>query len=237
MLGTWVLASALVVWSAPAWAQEDPVGPPESAAPVETAVPGDTAVPRGSARAVETVGPGDTAVPGESGAPTDSAESGSERRDLYLEMPYYLGGFEPDIAMTRGQDHFANLDAEDQARLELEGLLDAVGADIGDMVSGYALVSQEDFFSFVVAIRIEGVEPGSLMPAYLPILFEDLVEPSVVAGNVGGKNVVVIASLGDSDEYVDLFVYDQGDTLWMVQGPKDVVDATIENLPDPIGVE
>lgn len=166
-------------------------------------------------------------------APGESAPA-SERRDLYLDMPYYMGGFEPEIVMTRGAEHFANLDAEDQARLGLESLLESVGADIDDMVSGYALVSQEDFFSFVVGIRVEGIEPGSLMPAYLPILYDDLIDPTGITGNVGGKDVVVIASVGNEDEYVELFVYDQGDTLWMVQGPKEVVETTLENLPDPI---
>ncbi len=169
-------------------------------------------------------------------APPGSAQP--ERIDLYLDMPYYLGGFEPDISMTRGEEHFANLDADSEAdaqtRSGLEQLLDDVGADIEDMVSGYALVSQEDFFSFVVAIRIDGVEPGSLLPAYLPTLYEDLVDPTGIAGNVGGKNVVVVSSIGNEDEYVALYIYDQGDTLWMIQGPDDVVETTLENLPDAV---
>ncbi len=164
-----------------------------------------------------------------------TTESG--RPDLYLDMPYFMGGFEPEIVMTRGEEHFANLDADDQTRLELEGLLETVGAEIDDMVSGYALVSQSDFFSFVVAIRIDGVEPGTLLPAYLPILYDDLVEPEGLAANVGGKDVIVIASIGNEEEYVELFVYDEGDTVWMVQGPQDVVEATLENLPDPLPAE
>lgn len=163
------------------------------------------------------------------------ASAAPERRDLYLDMPYYLGGFEPDIVMTRGQEHFANLGAggaaDAEARAQLERLLEEVGADVEDMTSGYALVSQEDFFAFVVAIRIEGVEPGSLLPAYLPILYADLVEPSGIAGAVGGKNVVIVSSVGNDDEYVALYVYDAGDTIWMVQGPEDVVQTTLENLP------
>jgi hypothetical protein len=170
-------------------------------------------------------------------APPGSAQPA--RPDLYLDMPYYLGGFEPDISMTRGEEHFANLDSDSEAdaqtRSELEQLLDDVGADIEDMVSGYALVSQEDFFSFVVAIRIDGVEPGSLLPAYLPTLYEDLVDPTGIAGNVGGKNVVVVSSVGTDDEYVALYIYDQGDTLWMIQGPDDVVEVALEDLPDAIG--
>jgi hypothetical protein len=176
----------------------------------------------------------------ESAAPLASAPASEvpfDPDDLYLDMPYYLGGFEPDIVMTRGQEHFANLDANDQTRLELEGFLESVGADIDDMVSGYALVSQEDFFAFVVGLRVAGAVPGSLMPAYLPILYEDLEEPSSLAGNAGGRNVVVITSIGSADEFAELYVYDAGDTLWLLQGPVSVVEDTLENLPDPLPEE
>ena len=164
-----------------------------------------------------------------------TSESG--RPDLYLQMPYYLGGFEPDIVMTRREEHFANLDADDQTRQEWESLLEEVGADVSNMVSGYALVSQEGFFSFVVAIRVEGVTPGTLLPAYLPILYEDLDDPQSVVGRMGGKDVTVITSIGSDDEYVELYVYDEGDTIWMLQGQSDVVEVTLANLPDPLSVE
>lgn len=158
----------------------------------------------------------------------------SQRADLYLEMPYYMGGFEPDIVMTRGQEHFAGLPVDDPTRGDLERLLATVGADVEDMVSGYALVSQEGFFSFVVGLRIEGVTPGTLLSAYLPILEEDLDEPEAVAGEVGGKDVLIVTSVGSEDEYVELYVYDEGDTIWMVQGPFEVVETTLANLPDPL---
>mgnify|MGYP001828001469 CR=1 FL=1 len=187
--------------------------------------------------AIAAVPGGTLAQDGAESATQIPLESESGRPDLYLDMPYFMGGFEPEIVMTRGEEHFANLDAEDQARLELEGLLETVGAEIDDMVSGYALVSLEDFFSFVVAIRIDGVEPGTLLPAYLPILYGDLEDPDGLAANVGGKDVVVIASIGNQEEYVELFVYDEGDTVWMVQGPQDVVEVTLENLPDPLPAE
>lgn len=162
------------------------------------------------------------------------AESASGRPDLFLDMPYFLGGFEPEIVMTRGEAHLADLDADDQTRQELEGLLEAVGAEIDDMVSGYALVSQEDFFSFVVAIRIDGVDPGSLLPAYLPILYDDLEDPQRSTGRLGDKDVIVITSLGEGGEYVELYVYDEGDTVWLLQGPSDVVETALSSLPDPL---
>ncbi len=163
------------------------------------------------------------------GSPTPTGEA----RDLYLDMPYYLGGYEPDVVMTRGVEHFANLGADDERRVDLEAFLDRVGAHIEDLVSGYALVSQDDLFSFVVAIRVAGAEPGTLLPAYLPILYGDLVDPSVADGNAGGKEVTIISSSGDDDETVELYVYDQGDTLWMLHGPIDVVESTLEKLPVP----
>jgi hypothetical protein len=158
----------------------------------------------------------------------------SGRPDLYLDMPYFVGGFEPEIVMTRGEEHWATLDADDQTRLELEGLLEEVGADVTDMVSGYALVSLEDFFAFVVAIRIDGVEPGTLTPAYLPILYDDLINPEGIAGEMGGKDIIVIASVGNEDEYVELYLYDEGDTIWMLQGPSDVVELALEKLPNAL---
>ena len=159
------------------------------------------------------------------------------RRDLYLDMPYYIGGFEPAIVMTRGEEHFANLTAGDETRQGLEGLLDDVGAEVGDMASGYALVSQEGFFGFVVGIRIDGVEPGTLLPAYLPILLEDLEDPQAATRTLGGKDVTVITSVGEDAEYVELYVYDEGDTIWMVQGPPSVSETTLSNLPEPLTSE
>lgn len=158
----------------------------------------------------------------------------SGRPDLYLEMPYYLGGFEPEVVMTRGEEHWAGLAADDPTRVELETFIETVDAEIEDMVSGYALVSQEDLFAFVVGIRVDGAEPGSLLPAYLPILTADLEDPATTSDRIGGRDVTVISSVGEADEYVDLYLYDQGDTIWIVQGPSDVSTLALEDLPDPL---
>ncbi len=165
-------------------------------------------------------------------SPTPAATDG---RDLYLDMPYTLGGFDTKVVMARGEEHFANLEpgdqADDQTRADLERLLAEVGAGIDDMVSGYALVSQDDYFSFVVAIRIRGIEPGTLLPAYLPILergFQDVTTSDVT---IGDKSVLKVTSLGAEGAYADVFVYDAGDTLWMVQGPDDVVETVLSDLP------
>ncbi len=164
-----------------------------------------------------------------------TTESG--RPDLYLEMPYYIGGFEPEVEMTRGQEHWAGLAPGDPTRVELETFIEAVDAEIEDLVSGYALVSQEDFFAFVVGIRVDGVEPGSLLPAYLPILLADLEDPVTTVDRSGGRDVTVISSVGEAGEYVELYLYDQGDTIWIVQAPDDVAAPTLENLPDPLAAE
>lgn len=200
-----VLAAAFVLWMipAPALAQGDPSTALGSPAPTETAEPVES--------------------------PSPASRPGA--RDLMLDMPYYLGGFEPDIVVARGAEHFASLGSDDPVRADLEAFLRAVGAGVEDMDSGYALVSQEDFFAFVVAIRVSGAKPGSMLPAYLPILYGDLVDASGIAGEVGGKDVLVISSVGSNDEFVELFVYDQGDTIWMVQGPMDVVETTLDGLP------
>jgi hypothetical protein len=158
-----------------------------------------------------------------------------EQRDLYLDMPYSLGGFEPEIVMVRGDEHFAALDpgseASAQTRSDLEAFLADVGGELKDMTSGYALASTDSFFAFVVGIRVPGAEAGRMLPAYLPILLGDLRDPSASEATVGGKDVTVVASLGEAEEVVDLYVYDAGDTLWLVQGPADVVEITLEDLP------
>jgi hypothetical protein len=48
---------------------------------------------------------------------------------------------------------------------------------------------------------------------------------------MGDKEVMVITTSGEADENVDLYVYDAGDTLWMVQGPDDVVEVALADLP------
>ena len=170
--------------------------------------------------------------------PTDlPALTPSGRPDLYLEMPYFIGGFEPEIFMTRGDEHFAGLAPDDPTRLRLEEMLASVGAEPADMVSGYALVSQEDFFAFVFGVRVDGVKPGTLAPAYLPILLEGLIDPAESSERLGGKEVTTISSVGEGNEYVELYVYDEGDTVWIVQAPRDVADLALASLPGPLDAE
>lgn len=170
--------------------------------------------------------------------PTDlPALTPSGRPDLYLKMPYFIGGFEPEIFMTRGDEHFAGLAPDDPTRLQLEEMLTSVGAEPVDLVSGYALVSQEDFFAFVFGVRVDGVEPGTLAPAYLPILLEGLIDPTASSERLGGKAVTTISSVGEGNENVELYVYDEGDTVWMVQAPRDVADLALASLPEPLAAE
>ncbi len=53
---------------------------------------------------------------------------------------------------------------------------------------------------------------------------------------MAGRDVTIITSLGSDDEYVELYVYDEGDTIWMLQGPLSVVETTLANLPDPLPI-
>lgn len=67
---------------------------------------------------------------------------GMTRPDLLEQMPRTMGGFEPDIYITRGDEHLANLDlanADDAATAaELERLFNDTGVTVDDMTSGYA---------------------------------------------------------------------------------------------------
>ena len=179
--------------------------------------------------------------PSPAAAPTASpsigapVSPGTDRRDLLLDLPTQLGGMDAQAEVVRGEEHFADVDAGDAASREavadLAGMLDRMGASADDLSSGYALVSLDDLFAFTFAVRVEGAEAGTLLPAYLPILLGDLVEPSTAEAMVEGKDVLVITTKGDAGEDVDLYVYDAGDTVWMVQGPDDVVASVLAGLP------
>lgn len=158
----------------------------------------------------------------------------SGRPDLYLDMPYVIGGYEPQISMTRGEEHFASLAPDDPARSQLEQMLVTLEAGPEDLVSGYALVSVDDLFAFVVALRVDGVTPGALAPAYLPILADGLIDPSSLETELGGKDVTMISSVGADDARAELYVYDEGDTVWMIQAPADVAERTLASLPAPM---
>ena len=177
-------------------------------------------------------------------APSASADptqlppvSDSGRPDLYLEMPYDIDNFEPQIEITRGGDHFADLAPDDPRRRELEGLLETVGADVEDLVTGYALVSNEALFAFVVAIRVEGATPGTLLPAYLPILLGGLEDPEITPTRLGDKEVLVVSTVGADGEPAELYVYDEGDTVWIVQAPRAIAESTLADLPAPLAVD
>jgi hypothetical protein len=173
-----------------------------------------------------------TAAEDESPEPVETSALAAEHRDLFLDMPTTIGGFEAEIVLVRGEEHFAQLPDNHPERVPLETLLVAAGAEVEDLTTGYALVSVDNLFSFVVGIRIDGAEPGSLLPAYLPFLLDDLVEPSSTPASLAGKQGLVITSIGADDELVELVVYDQGDTLWLLQGPTDTVEDVLGNLPE-----
>jgi hypothetical protein len=163
--------------------------------------------------------------------------SGSGRPDLYLEMPYDIDNYEPRIEITRGRDHFADLAPDDPRRRELEGLLETVAADVEDLVTGYALVSTEALFAFVVAVRVEGATPGTLLPAYLPILLGGLEDPGTTPARLGDKEVLVVSTVGAEGEPAELYVYDEGDTVWIVQAPRTIAESTLADLPAPLAVD
>lgn len=167
--------------------------------------------------------------------PSPAASEPAQARDIVDALPRQMGGFEPEYVVTRGREHIANLQPDDpvdaRTSAELQALLDETGVTIEDMTSAYALVSQSDFFSFVVAVRLDGAQPGSVLPAYLPILMGDLIEPSAEEGVFGGKPVTIILSEGTDREIVPLYVYANGDTVWILQGPDDVVAFALEDLP------
>jgi len=167
----------------------------------------------------------------ESPAPLETGAPAPHGRDLYLDMPAHMGGSDSEIVIVRGEEHFAGLGADDPARAPLEALIAAAGAEVADLTTGYAVVASDDLFSFVVGIRVDGAAPGSLMPAYLPFLFKDLVEPASVNARIAGRDVLLVTSIVEDDEHVELVVYDQGDTLWMLQGPTDTVETVLRDLP------
>jgi hypothetical protein len=174
------------------------------------------------------------AIAQETDAPeTDALDPASI--ELALEMPTNMGGFEPDVVIARGVEHIADLDPNDpqdaDTAAQLERLFDETGVTVDDMTSGYALVSQTDFFSFVFAVRLHGAAPGTVLPAYLPILIANLIDPTIEEVRSGNKDVLVITSEGEEREPVRLTVYEVNDTVWLLQGPDDVVEFALGDLP------
>jgi hypothetical protein len=170
-----------------------------------------------------------------------SESSPASPPDLASLMPIELGTFETQIIVTRGEEHLSGIDPGDggdpgetqavELSAELARLLEDTDSSIEDITTAYAFAAVDGFFAFVVAVRIVGVEEGALLPAYLPILRGDLTEPVEEPGKLAGRELLVITSVGNEGESVPLYVYDGGDTIWMLQGPEDVVARVLVSLP------
>ncbi|CAN5740706.1 hypothetical protein BH23CHL8_BH23CHL8_12910 [soil metagenome] len=151
-------------------------------------------------------------------------------------VPDELGGFPTEVTLTRGREHFDGLDADDPAAAatlaELAALLAATGRPVEDLTTALALVATEELFAFVVAFRIAGAPDGTLMPAYLPLLLDDLQVTRQESGQLAGHDVLVVYS-DEGEGEVPLYIVAVGDTVWLFQGPEDVVIGALEGLTTP----
>jgi len=150
-------------------------------------------------------------------------------------FPTELGGLPwDDIAILVGPENYAGQDEE--GRAELDKLLEALDASIEDVTGVTASRTNEDFteFTFMVALRIAGVEPDRLLERTLP-LFDDFSDnPRQERVQVGVKDVVkdvVVLYDDDSPDSEPIHLYASGDTLWyIIAAEKDVTEA-LEQLP------
>jgi hypothetical protein len=185
------------------------------------------AAPTWAAPATAQPSPAPTASPQASGA---SSPVPSLELDL---VPDELGGFPTETTITRGRDHLDGLDADDPADAatlaKLAALLAATGRPVEDLTTALAFVATEELFAFVVAFRIAGAPEGTLLPTYLPLLLDDLSVTRQESGQLAGREVLVIHS-DEGDGEVPLYVVAVGDTVWLFQGPEDVVVAALEGL-------
>jgi hypothetical protein len=126
----------------------------------------------------------------ESPEPVETSALAAEHRDLFLDMPITMGGFEAEIVLVRGEEHFAQLPDNHPERVPLETLLVAAGAEVEDLTTGYALVSVDNLFSFVIGIRIDGAECfqcfflGALVQIQLSLRYSICL---FLGGNPGGS--------------------------------------------------
>lgn len=155
--------------------------------------------------------------------------------DVVARMPARLGGVATELSVLRGEEHVAALDPDDPADADvaagITSLLEATGRSIVDLTTAYAVAGADDFVAFVIGIRVAGAPDGSLLPAYLPILRRDLVDPHEEPGMLGGREVLVVTSEATGGgPRLSLHVVEDGDTLWLLQGPLAVVEDALLDL-------
>lgn len=182
---------------------------------------------------------GSAGVTPTTGAPVASAPPASPHPPtasptLELDLvPDELGGFPTEVTITRGREHIDGLDPEDPADAatltELAALLAATGSPVEDLTTALAFVATEELFAFVVAFRIAGAPEGTLLTNYLPLLLDDLQVTRQATGELAGREVLVVYS-DEGEGEVPLYVVAVGDTVWLFQGPEDVVVAALEGL-------
>lgn len=131
-----------------------------------------------------------------------------------------------------GPELMARLDPDDplqaRSRADIEAVLDATDADIDRLAMLNAVSADGE--AFVGAIRVEGADTEVIRTAYVDSTFDDLGEARVEEAEIGGKSVTQIFDDATPDQPA-LIVYATGDTVWVVRGSDESVEAVLETLP------
>jgi hypothetical protein len=147
-------------------------------------------------------------------------------------VDFELGEGVRDPTVVSGPELMARLDPDDPLQAsnlaDIEAVLEATDADIDRLAMLNAVSADGE--AFVGAIRVAGADTEVILAAYVDSTFDDLGEPRTEAADVGGKAVTRILDDAAPDQPA-LVVYATGDTVWVIRGSDESVEAVLESLP------
>jgi len=155
--------------------------------------------------------------------PTATATSG-QAQDIADLLPVTLAGLVPEIEVIRGAE---NLDESDPF---VESFLETLGVPVEAMTMVTAVADDGTSFAFLGGIQVAGADAETLLQLYLLSLMGSMTSPYQELGEIGGKTATMVMD-GDEPNSAPLFVYANGDTVWLILAEQSVVEDVFEQLP------
>ena len=149
-------------------------------------------------------------------------------------VPASIGDRPAVVEIVGGLELVASLDPEDERFpdqvADLERLLEATGADVGDVTVATAFTEGVIGGPYVAALRVADADRAALASAVISALWEGLVQPRLEAAELEGKPVILLHDdvVTDDAPYV---MYSRDDTVWLLGGPADELGALMAQLP------